>query len=158
MIAKDKDGFNVDSLAILYTDNWLTVLAAPQAYRLLQRPVEPAHLLRLLDIWIAYTERGDHYMSATPEPQSGAPRPALARALRALIAAWTPPELPVAITEAARVVLQAEGSVPRETAAAGWDSYTWDLSDGRTLESYLSWPETEIMLEEAGDAGQRPGS
>jgi hypothetical protein len=79
VIAKDRDGFNIDSLAILFTDDWLTVLAAPHIYRSLQRPVEPAFLLRLLDIFIAYADRGDHYIfDRAPDPD----RPALARQLR----------------------------------------------------------------------------
>lgn len=137
MIAKDKDGFNVDTLAVLYADEWMEVLAAPRCYGALQRPVDPAVLLQLLDFWIAYAERGDHYGGdATPD----ALRPALARRLRALIAAWTPPDLPPEISEAARAVLRAEWqrALPKRTT---WDDHTCDPSNGRSLESYLIWSE-----------------
>jgi hypothetical protein len=144
-IATDKDGMNIDMMAVLLTSHWLIVLAAPHVYGLLQRVAEPAHLARLLDIWIAYTDRGDHYLSATP----GEDRPMLARALSARIAGWTPPDLPGEITEAARAILHAEGAVPLQAKTDGWDSYQWDLGDGSSLDSSLSWSETEIMLNEA---------
>lgn len=144
MIAKDRDGFNIDSPAILYTQDWLMVLAAPHIYRALKRPVDPRFLIRLLDIWIAYVDRGDQYLSANaPGPN----RPAVARKLRHLIAVWTPSELPAEITEAARSLLHAEGYEQPPLGAATWDDFNFNL-DG-PLESGLAWPETEIMLKEA---------
>lgn len=130
MIATDKDGIKVDTLAIIYGESWLSVLAVPDTYRLLQRAADPAVLLQLLDIWIAYAERGDHYLCTTPPDEQ---RPALARKLRALIEAWTPPELPAEITDAAGDLLRAEGL---ETSAFGFH-----FSSGRPLESYLIWSE-----------------
>ena len=151
MIAKDKDGFNVDTLAILFTGNWLTVLAAPHLYRALQRAVEATHLVRLTDIWIAYTERGDNYLASISDPDRDEQRPALARKLRDLLAAWTPPDLPAENTEAARALLHAEGAVPPRAAEAGWDSFNFDAGE-RSLESYLAWPETEILPKETDAA------
>ena len=107
MIGTDADGMNIDTLSIILTEHWLMVLASPQAYRALVRPVAPQFLVRLLDIWIAYADRGEHYFSATaPDPN----RPTLARKLRDLIATWTPPDLPAEITEAARALLRREPS------------------------------------------------
>lgn len=147
MMARDRDGFNIDTLAIFFTDDWLMVLAAPPIYRALQRPVEPAFLIRLLDIWIAYADRGDRYVfSLASDPD----RPALARELRDLIAAWTPPELPPDITAAARALLRAEGYEEPPLGAATWDDFNFD-SD-RAVESRLAWPETEILLKEADAA------
>ena len=51
-----------DIAALFVTQGWLYVLAAPQVFRSLQHPVDPAFLTRLLDIWIAYVDRGDGYM------------------------------------------------------------------------------------------------
>lgn len=137
MIGKDADGLPVDTLPILYADNWLQVLAAPHVYQALTRPVDPALLLRLLDVWISYVDRGDSYLFADP-PDAG--RPALARKLRALLEAWTPPELPGEITEAARALLHAEGYKTPPRGAATWDDLEY-CSPGRTIESYLIWPE-----------------
>src|SRR3954468_23196544 len=109
VLPTDADGAPIDIVAILYTREWLGVLAKPQEYRALQRPVDAAVkavLLCLLDVWIAYVDRGDWYLYGEPSEED---RPALARRLRALLEAWTPPELPAEITEAARAVLDAEG-------------------------------------------------
>jgi hypothetical protein len=130
----DADGFPIDTEAILWTENWLGVLAKPHEYRAIQRPVDAAVkavLLCLLDVWIAYVDRGDWYL----DDPSGEDRPALARKLRALLEAWTPPDLPPEITEAARTVLDAEGVTKHWREKAG----TWD--DDRTVDSYLLWPE-----------------
>lgn len=151
MIAKDKDGANVDTLVILFTENWLGVLAAPLQYRVLQRAVDPAYLVSLMDTWIAYAERGENYVAQIADPVRDAQRPALARTLRALLAAWTPPGLPAEITATARALLEAEGAVPPWVTEVGWDTYTFESKD-RTLESFLSWPETEIWPKEANEA------
>lgn len=139
-MARDADGVPVDALAILCTQNWLDVLAKPHEYRALQRPVDAAVvnvLLCLLDVWIAYVDRGDWYLYDPPEEDRAAP----ARKLRALLEAWTPPELPAEITEAARALLDAEGEKKRRLKEGGtWD----DASVGdptRTVDSYLLWPE-----------------
>ena len=149
MIGKDCDGIPIDTLAILHTEGWLIVLAAPHVYRSLKRQVEPAFLLRLFDIFIAYADRGDHYLlDRGPDPD----RPALARRLRDLIAAWTPPELPAEITDAARALLRAEGyEKPPLGAATTWEDFHFQ-PDSDPFESRLAWPETEITRKEATDA------
>ena len=147
MMVKDKDGFNIDTLAIFFTDDWLMVLAAPHVYRALQRPVDPMFLIRLLDVWIAYADRGDRYVFPLASDPN---RPALARKLRELIAAWMPPELPAEITAAARALLRAEGYEEPPLGAATWDDFSFDPD--RAVESRLAWPETEILLKEADAA------
>ncbi len=148
MIGKDLDGIPIDTLAILHAENWLIVLAAPHIYRSLTRQVQPAFLLRLLDIFIAYADRGDHYLfDRDPDPD----RSVLARRLRDLIAAWTPPELPAEMTEAARALLRAEGYETPPRGAVTWEDFHF-LPDSEPLENSLSWSETEIIRKEATDA------
>ena len=145
MIAKDKDGYNIDTGDIISTSYWLYVLAAPHLYRTLRRAVDPAHLTRLMDIWVAYAERGDRYFGGGHPRDEGLRLPVpeeqrrlLARNLRALIAAWTPPDLPAEITQTARAVLLAEGVQP--TQGGDWDSFTFEV-DGVSVEDALLWPE-----------------
>jgi len=135
VLPTDADGVPIDMEAFLYTWAWLGVLARPHSYRALQRPVDAAVkavLLCLLDVWIAYVDRGDWYYEGPPEED----RPALARRLRALLEAWTPPELPAEITEAARAVLVAEGL---EEGGTWDDASVVDPTD--MIDSYLLWPE-----------------
>jgi hypothetical protein len=134
---KDKDGFPLNTLALLHMDYWLSVLAAPHVYRALQRPVDVSVLLRLLDVWIAYVDRGHHYI-ADGYPEEG--RPAIARELRDRISRWTPPDLPVEITEGARALLSAEGK-RRPPRGETWDDFTFNLDEGQTVDSILVWPE-----------------
>ena len=58
-MTKTKNTMPADFLALVITFEWLEVLAAPHVYRALRRQVEPGYLTRLLDIWIAYVDRGD---------------------------------------------------------------------------------------------------
>jgi hypothetical protein len=141
LLPTDADGFPIDTEAILWTQAWLDVLAKPHEYRALQRPVDAAVkavLLCLLDVWIAYVDRGDWYLYGDPPEED---RPALARKLRALLEAWTPPDLPAEITEAARALLDAEGEKKRRREEGG----TWDdvrvVDPTETIDSYLLWPE-----------------
>jgi hypothetical protein len=155
MIAKDKDGFDVDTPAILYMESWLDVLAAPRRYRMLTRPADPDVLLKLLDIWIARAERsdpeGERLFGHRFDAES-------ARALRAPVAAWKSHDLPAEVTEAARGLLRSMG---KETAPGGvaWDDYTFEDRDGRTLDSYLIWSEglDEIVQRMARYEKGRPG-
>ena len=141
VLPTDEDGFPIDAGAILYTESWLYTLARPHEYRALQRPVDAAVkavLLTLLDVWIAYVDRGDWYLYGAPSEEN---RPELARKLRALLEAWTPPELPAEITEAARAVLDAEGEKQwRLKKGLTWDDTRVGDPD-RTVDSYLLWPE-----------------
>jgi hypothetical protein len=135
-MGRSADGFPVDTLAILRTQEWLLALAAPRVYCALERPVDKAVLLHLLDIWVAYADRGDYYLlDHVPDPD----RPALARKLRVLIDAWTLPELPAEITETARELLRAEGYDEPPNGAATWDDYTFDPDE--PVASQLVWAE-----------------
>jgi hypothetical protein len=135
MIAKDKDGMDVDALAILYAESWVEELAAPRRYRILQRQADPEVILKLLDVWIARADRAD----PLSEKLFGHPFDAgAARVLRASVTAWKSPDLPAEVTEAARALLRSMGE---KTAPGGvaWDDYTFEDRDGRTLDSYLVW-------------------
>ena len=139
MIAKSEHGFNVDTAAIINFSIWIAVLAAPHVYRTLTREVDPAHLTPFLDIWIAYSERGDHYQTKKLTPAALERRVVLARKLRDLVAAWTPPELPAEITETARALLDVEGLEP--PGGRGWDEMDFGL-EGSPVEDILIWPES----------------
>src|SRR4051794_19816041 len=98
-----------DYADVVNTTHWFMVLAAPPLYRTLGRTPIREHLLRLMDIYIAYVERDGRYSRAEHEPVPYERRGSLSAKLRALLETWTPPELPREITEAARELLFAEG-------------------------------------------------
>ncbi len=102
---------------IVHTVHWLRVLATPRFFHGLGRVPSREHLLGLLDIFLAYLRHDGRYVSAEFEPVPYEQREPLARKLRALIEAWTPPGLPQEIVETARALLHAEGV--REPAQAG---------------------------------------
>jgi hypothetical protein len=154
MIAKDQDGMPVDTAEIVNFSLWLAVLAAPHLYDTIRRPVDVVHLVRLLDVWIAYVDRGDHYQAPMFEPVPYAQRPGLARALRGLLAAWTPPVLPAEITAAARALLHAEGL---RSPQGSWDAFILD-ADGGPAEDMLPWPEgVPMLLDQVHRRGTEPG-
>jgi hypothetical protein len=156
MIAKDKCGFNVDTVDILNFSIWIAVLAAPHLYRTITREVDPAHLVPYLDTWVAYSERGDHYQTKALTPAACERRVILARKLRDLVAAWTPPELPAEITETARALLDVEGIEP--PGKGGWDNLDFDL-EGDPVEDILIWPEgVPRLLRRDKAKPPRPGS
>lgn len=128
---------NPDIAGVINTTHWIMVLASPPLYRTMKREAEPAHLVRLVDVWIAYAERGDVYHHADFAPVPYEQRVPLARRLRALLAEWRPPELPSEITEVARAVLHAEGMKPPQKD--GWDATAIDPE--YPLEDILLWPE-----------------
>jgi hypothetical protein len=66
----------------------------------------------------------------------------LARKLRDLVAAWTPPELPAEITETARALLDVEGLKP--PGGRGWDETDFG-PQGSPVEDILIWPESISM-------------
>ena len=128
----------------LYTDwadvfnvlQWLLVLASPPLYRTMKRRAEAAHLIRLLDVYITYAERGSRYLDESFAPVPYEQRLPLAQQLRTLLGAWTPPDLPSEITEAARALLHAEGQSPPE---GGWDAL--EITGAEPVEDILLWPE-----------------
>jgi hypothetical protein len=132
---------------VLNTWYWIMVLAAPPLHGTLKRAVDPAHLVRLMDIYIAYAARGTKYLKADFAPVAWEQRAPLARKLRALLVDWTPPGLPIEITEAARELLHAEGQKPPE---GGWDALR--DSGPEAVEDILLWPEgVPAMLKRGGD-------
>ena len=132
---------------VLNTWYWILVLAAPPLYGTIKRVVEPAHLVRLMDVYIAYTLRGTQYLKPNFTSVLWEQRASLARKLRALLADWTPPGLPAEITEAARDLLHAEGHLPPE---GGWDALR--DSGPEPTEDILLWPEgIPAMIERTGD-------
>jgi hypothetical protein len=131
---------------VLNTWYWIMVLAAPPLYKTMNRAVNPAHLVRLMDIYIAYAKRGTQYLKAEFTPVPWEQRAPLARQLRARLADWTPPELPTEITEAARDLLHAEGQKPPE---GGWDAL--QDSGPEPVEDILLWPEGIPAMLKRGD-------
>jgi hypothetical protein len=130
-----------DGAEIVNSWHWIMVLAAPPLYRTAQRAVDPVYLTSLLDKIIAYAERGSHYLGADFSPVRYEQRAPLARKLRAMIVAWTPPDLPAEITAAARELLHAEGLAPPEE---GWDALASIISE--PIEDILIWPEKAWTL------------
>lgn len=121
---------------VLNTWYWIMVLAAPPLYVTIKRVVDPAHLVRLMNIYITYAARGTQYLNAEFTPVPWEQRAPLARKLRALLADWTPPGLPTEITDAARDLLHAEGQKPPD---GGWDALR--DSGPEPVEDILLWPE-----------------
>jgi hypothetical protein len=85
----------------------------------------------MLDLYIAYVGHDGRYHQPMFEPVPYERRPPLAAKLRALLEAWTPPELPSEITDAARELLYAEGLNLK------WDNLTTRVMDP----DFLLWPE-----------------
>lgn len=121
---------------VVNTKYWLMVLAAPPLYRTIERVAVPDHLVRLIDVYISYAERGTRYSKAEFDPVPREQRVPLARKLQALLLDWTPPDLPPEITEAARDLLHAEGLAPPD---GGWDAL--ENSGPEPVEDVLLWPE-----------------
>ena len=125
---------------------WLQTLAVPRIFRGMIRTPPREHLVRLVDIFLAYVRHDGRYATPDFEPVQYETREPLALKLRELLEAWTPPELPAEITEAARALLYAEGMNP----AGGWDS----LSDPDFRpEEHLLWPEgvPALMARDQGE-------
>jgi hypothetical protein len=142
---------NPDIAKVINTTQWFMVLASPPLYQTLARTADPEHLVRLTDVWIAYAERGDCYHHAEFAPVPYEQRVPLARSLRSLLAAWSPPDLSPAITEAARAVLHAEGL--KAPDMGGWDALKIDSED--PLADILLWPEGVPALLRRAAQGRR---
>ena len=130
-----------DSAEVVNSWHWIMVLAAPPLYRTIQRDVDPVYLVCLIDIIIAYAERGSRYLIAQISPVHYERRAPLARKLRALLVTWSPPNLPAEITTAARNLLNAEGLAPPE---GNWDALKNEGPE--PVEDILIWPEAAWTL------------
>ncbi|HZF52157.1 MAG TPA: hypothetical protein VE093_26065 [Polyangiaceae bacterium] len=126
---------------------WLQILAVPRIFCCMTRMPPREHLVRLIDIFLAYVSHDGRYATPDFEPVPYETREPLALKLRELLEAWTPPELPAEITEAARALLYAEGMSP---PPGGWDSAP---DPDRRPEEYLLWPEgvPALMARERGE-------
>ncbi|MFS8065543.1 MAG: hypothetical protein ACMG6S_04140 [Byssovorax sp.] len=123
-----------DNMDVIHLVMWLMVLASRSYYSTLDRALDRAHLIRLLDIYIPYAERGALYHQPMFEPVPYERRVPLALRLRALLETWTPPELPEEITLAARELLHAEG-LPGP-------HHDWETWISRMVDpDLLLWPE-----------------
>lgn len=132
-----------DMANTIHAKQWLICLAAPRVFLRMNRMPPREHLLRMVDIFLAYVRRGgrtvDPDSPAVPHEQ----REPLAQKLRALLETWSPPGLPAEISEAARAVLHADGQ--REPPGG------WDEADD------LTWrPEEELLWPEGVPAAMRP--
>lgn len=130
--------------------NWLFVLACPSIFDQMTRKPTREHMLNLHERYLPYArskrDRVDQqgYFVFRGDEQR---REQLADRLRTLLESWRPPDLPPAITETARALLDAEGFEPPE---GGWDNPTID-SDPTPLEDCLLWPEGVPALARFGE-------
>ncbi len=105
---------------VVNTIQWLMVLSSTPLYRSLGRMPIPAHLVELMDIYLEYVAHDGRYRKAEFESVPYERRGPLAERLRSFLAAWTPPELPDALKEAARELLYAEACWARKATGTTW--------------------------------------
>ena len=129
-----------DTMAVIHAALWIQALASRAVYSRLGRVPSREHVVRLLDVYIAYTARDGRCHQPMFEPVAYERRGALASRLRALLVTWTPPELPEEITEAARALLHAEGLRAEND---DWETLT-DLAVDPDL---MLWPEGVPAME-----------
>jgi len=120
-----------DKLDAVMATAWIMVLASPQVYRGIDRTPTREHFLHILDVYIAYVGHDGRYHQPMFQPVPYERRAPLAAKLRALLEAWTPPELPSDIKAAARELLYAEGMDLK------WDNLTTAVLDP----SHFPWAE-----------------
>jgi hypothetical protein len=120
---------------------WLYVLSTPSLYATLTRVPDPAHLMRLVDVFIAYAERDSRYGGDGRRDVPYERREPLARRLRTLMEGWAPPDLPSDIAATAKEILVAEGI----------DQGIYQGDD--PVEDILLWPEgiPKLLREQIGD-------
>src|SRR5688572_9282710 len=102
--------------------NWLHVFACPRIFHEMARKPPREHILRLFERYRPYAsskreyaDQQGYYCFKADEQR----REELAERLRELLENWTPPILPMEITEIARALLDAEGI---DQPAGGWDN------------------------------------
>jgi hypothetical protein len=139
-----------DVAKVVQALQWIIILAVPRLFGVLTRTPPREHLLDLLDTFVSYVRHDGRYSRADFEPVPYERREALAMSLRALVECWSPPALPMEITEAARALLFAEG---RKGPPEGWDALAEDLD-----EEELLWPEgVPALLKQSGRANPADG-
>ncbi|MGK4003772.1 hypothetical protein WMF31_14165 [Sorangium sp. So ce1036] len=127
-----------DVVDVFNVIHWLGAFASPRVYQAFSRTPPRDHILRLLDIYIAYAKRGAHHAVPQVEPVLLERRLPLALRLRELFEAWAPPALPREAVEISRALMECEGFEP---PACGWDAYEAPAQGGITYEDALLWPE-----------------
>lgn len=124
-----------DMVDTIHAVQWLICLAAPRVFLRMKRMPPREHLLRMVDVYLAYVRRGQRKLAPEFDPVPYEQREPLALELRARLETWSPPGLPPEISEAARAVLHADG---QRAPAGGWDEAddpAWQP------EEELLWPE-----------------
>ncbi|MEO5726929.1 MAG: hypothetical protein ABI134_10625, partial [Byssovorax sp.] len=112
---------SVHYMDVIHTVLWLLVLASRRGYHSLGREPPTEHLIRLLDIYVAYATHDGRYHQPSFQPVPYERRVPLATRLRALLEKWTPSEPSDEVIEAVRALLYAEGiGEPSD----GWESPT----------------------------------
>jgi hypothetical protein len=136
----DGDNPRVEEIADAFQFHmWLHVLACPKIFHQMTRKPTREHILSVHARYLPYArsrrarvDQQGYFVTRGDEDL----REKLADHLRELLEAWTPPELPLEITETARALLDAEGIEPPE---GGWDNIQEDPS--YPIEEGLLWPE-----------------
>ncbi|WP_437929797.1 hypothetical protein WMF37_11265 [Sorangium sp. So ce291] len=117
---------------------WLWAFASPRVYSRFSRVPPREHVLRLLDIYIAYVKKGARVAAPQFQPVHYERRLALAIRLRELFERWTGPELAEEMMTISRALIEHEGI---KAPACGWDAYEDPEADGIKFEDSLLWPE-----------------
>ncbi|AUX30409.1 MULTISPECIES: hypothetical protein [Sorangium] len=117
---------------------WLWAFASPRVYSRFSRVPPRDHVLRLLDIYISYVEKGGRVATPQFQPVHYERRLPLAMRLRELLEQWTQPELPQEIVDISRALIENEGI---KAPACGWDAYEDPEARGIKYEDSLLWPE-----------------
>jgi hypothetical protein len=127
-----------DEVDVLNVSYWLWAFASPRIYRTFSRSPPREHILRQLDIYLAYVRKDAHYATPQFQPVHYERRLPLATRLRELFETWTPPELTPEMVEIAQALVECEGIKP---PACGWDAYEDPKEGGINMENTLVWPE-----------------
>ncbi|WP_437613227.1 hypothetical protein WMF20_11510 [Sorangium sp. So ce834] len=117
---------------------WLWAFASPRVYSRFSRVQPRDHVLRLLDIYISYVEKGGRVAAPQYQPVHYELRLPLAMRLRELFEQWRQPELPQEIVDISRALVEHEGI---KEPACGWDAYEDPEARGIKYEDSLLWPE-----------------
>lgn len=124
----------MDAVGSIQATVWFEVLARPYLYQSMERKPTREHLVNMVDVYLRGVRRKAQHVPSTFYPVPREQREPSALRLRALLEAWTPPELTEEITAAVREVLHAEGNTPAE----GWDQMPLPEPP---VEQQLCWPE-----------------
>jgi hypothetical protein len=141
-----------------YFHDWLQVLACPRLYHEMTRKPTREHMLHIHDRYLPYARSKREHVDAQGYfvfQGDERLREHLASKIRELFETWSPLELPPALTETARALLEAEGIAPPE---GGWDNV--EVDQDVMLEEILLWPEgvPALLGQHSGGSGVGGGS